>query len=112
MEHLKSSTYETAHQELCQFPGVGPKLADCIALFGLDHGEAVPIDTHIWQAFQRLYYPQLAKSNLTDAKYRQTSSEFRNRFGEYSGWAQQVLFYENMRNWRLRGKLNNSEEVD
>jgi len=102
LESLKTVSYVEAHRELCQFPGIGPKLADCIALFGLDHGEAVPVDTHIWQAFRRLYYPELAESPLTDARYRSTTADFRLKFGELSGWAQQVLFYENMMNWRER----------
>ena len=35
--------------------GVGPKVADCVCLFSLDHTEAVPVDTHIWQMAQQLW---------------------------------------------------------
>lgn len=38
--------YRTAHEELLALQGVGPKVADCVALFGLGWGEAVPVDTH------------------------------------------------------------------
>lgn len=34
---------------LCTLPGVGPKVAACIALFSLDQHHAVPVDTHVWR---------------------------------------------------------------
>ncbi|MBC8064310.1 MAG: hypothetical protein H7Y17_05735, partial [Chlorobia bacterium] len=58
LEQLKTADYPTIHAELCSLPGIGPKLADCIALYGFEKGEAVPLDTHIWQAFTRLYHPE------------------------------------------------------
>ena len=36
-------------EALCTLPGVGPKVAACIALFSLDQHDAVPVDTHVWQ---------------------------------------------------------------
>ena len=102
LEKLKSVSYEEAHSTLWSVKGIGPKLADCIALFGLDHTEAVPIDTHVWQALVRLYYPEMQGKALTDSRYLEMSKAFRTRFGAYSGWAQQVLFYENMVRWRDR----------
>ncbi|KAH0551291.1 hypothetical protein GP486_007438, partial [Trichoglossum hirsutum] len=38
--------YREAHEQLLELQGVGPKVADCICLFGLGWGEAVPVDTH------------------------------------------------------------------
>jgi len=38
--------YRAAHEQLLELQGVGPKVADCICLFGLGWGEAVPVDTH------------------------------------------------------------------
>jgi len=38
--------YRDAHERLLELQGVGPKVADCICLFGLGWGEAVPVDTH------------------------------------------------------------------
>ncbi len=99
---LKKEPYEVAQRALCEVPGVGPKLADCICLFGLDHTEAVPIDTHIWQAATRLYFPEWQGKALTDMKYRQVSAFFRDRFGELAGWAHQYLFFDNVLNWRDR----------
>lgn len=34
---------------LLSLPGVGPKVAACIALFSLDQHHAIPVDTHVWQ---------------------------------------------------------------
>jgi N-glycosylase/DNA lyase len=38
--------YRRAHEELLTLQGVGPKVADCVSLFGLGWGESVPVDTH------------------------------------------------------------------
>lgn len=34
---------------LSTLPGVGLKVASCIALFSLDQHHAIPVDTHVWQ---------------------------------------------------------------
>lgn len=39
----------TAIDGLSTLPGVGPKVAACIALFSLDQHHAIPVDTHVWQ---------------------------------------------------------------
>ncbi|CAO2046149.1 unnamed protein product [Urochloa humidicola] len=36
-------------EALCTLPGVGPKVAACIALFSLDQSHAIPVDTHFWK---------------------------------------------------------------
>jgi N-glycosylase/DNA lyase len=94
--------YSDLHRELCTVPGIGPKLADCIALYGYDRGEAVPLDTHIWQAFTRLYHPEWRDKAVTEFRYREATQRFRDRFGNLSGWAHLFLFYENLANWRSR----------
>jgi N-glycosylase/DNA lyase len=102
LAELSRATYREAHQELLSFKGIGPKLADCIALFALDHTEAAPIDTHVWQAVTRLYFPDWRDLPLTDVRYRTAGDFLRNRFGPNAAWAQQFLFYENQLNWRSR----------
>ncbi|RYG36686.1 hypothetical protein EON81_09005 [bacterium] len=99
---LKSKPYETAIEELISIKHIGRKLADCIALFALDQTCAVPVDTHIWQAATRLYFPQWQDGSLTEAKYRAVGDHMRDRFGLLAGWAQQALFFENVLNWRTR----------
>ena len=102
LESLKAAPYETAHAELVGFRGIGPKLADCIALFALHHTSAVPIDTHLWHAATRLYFPEWQNAAITDLKYKAVSRHVRARFGEYGGWAQQHLFFDSVLNWRSR----------
>ena len=102
LAHLSAGSYALAHEELCSFKGIGPKLADCICLFALDHTEAVPVDTHLWQAATSLYFPEWQGTALTDQRYRAIGSHFRERFGKLAGWAHQYLFYDNMLNWRSR----------
>jgi N-glycosylase/DNA lyase len=100
LQSLKEAPYEQAHEELCRLTGVGPKLADCICLFGLNHLEAVPVDTHLWQAACRSYFPEFAGGSLTGARYKVIGDHFRQRFGPLAGWAHQYLFYENLRAFR------------
>lgn len=106
-QQLKTAGYQHAWRELAELPGIGRKLADCICLFALDQGESVPIDTHIWAALTRLYYPDWAGLAVTESRYRVGTDTFRERFGELSAWAQQLLFVES-----LEGKLtrNSSRE--
>ncbi len=102
LNQLKTASYKEAHNELKAMIGIGPKLADCIALFGLHHDEAVPVDTHIWQAMVRLYFPEWKDKALTEQRYYQSADFFRSRLGTHAGWAHQYLFYDNVINWRSR----------
>lgn len=104
LESLKEASYEEAHAELCRFKGIGPKLADCIALFGLHFQQATPIDTHMWQAVCRLYRPDWTGKAVTDARYKEAGQILRERCGPWAGWAHQYLFLENLLNWRERRK--------
>ena len=57
LESLKTMNYTEARAELLKRKGIGPKVADCICLFGLHHIDAFPIDTHVKQLLAR-YYPK------------------------------------------------------
>lgn len=94
---LRLAPYEEAKAYLLSLPGVGPKLADCIALFALHHTLAVPVDTHVWQQAVRRYYPHWAGQSLTPARMNQVGDALRDRFGIHAAWAQQLLFQENLR---------------
>ncbi len=100
---LRKLDYHAAHRELCGLTGIGPKVADCICLFGTYHEVAVPIDTHLWQAACHVYFPEWKGTALTTKKYEMTGSHFRNRFGNLAGWAHQYLFYDRVLNYR-KGK--------
>ena len=102
LESLKSSDYRTVHTELVAIPGIGPKLADCISLYGYDFGEAVPLDTHLWQAFTRIYHPEWKSKAVTDFRYRESTDRFRERFGKLAGWAHLFLYFANQQQRRSR----------
>lgn len=93
---LREAAYADARRELMSLSGIGPKLADCICLFALHHTEAAPVDTHLWQAATREYFPQWRGTALTGARYDAIGDHFRKRFGALAGWAHQYLFYDNL----------------
>lgn len=67
--------------------GVGPKVADCIALFAYHKMDCFPVD--VW--VEKIYNCFFANEKLTNrSKIR---SELIKKFGINSGYAQQYLFY-------------------
>jgi len=56
LSSLPALSYEEAVLSLKERTGIGPKVANCICLFGLHHVEAFPIDTHVKQLLLK-YYP-------------------------------------------------------
>ena len=57
LEKIKALDYDTASLELQKIKGVGPKVADCVLLFGMYKIEAFPKDVWIKRAMAE-YYPQ------------------------------------------------------
>ena len=95
LEGLKSSSRHEAEKELRKFPGVGPKVAACVALYGLGFHDAVPVDVHVARAAGRFAPPNLAKKlagPLTPRLHQEVSDLFRDRFGHHAGWAQHLIF--------------------
>jgi len=62
-DHLKKCNYQDAKENICQIPGVGGKVADCVLLFSLDKLEAVPLDRWIIKKNLKLLLKQLQKNN-------------------------------------------------
>ncbi|KAK5108841.1 hypothetical protein LTR62_007731 [Meristemomyces frigidus] len=105
--------YRSAHEALLELQGVGPKVADCVCLMGLGWGEAVPVDTHVWQIAQRDYkFGRGKHSSLTKATYDAVGDKFRSLWGKEAGWAHSVLFTADLRAFseRLVGKVEKKEE--
>lgn len=96
LESLKTLGYWEAKKELTRLPGVGAKVADCVLLLGIDKPEAVPVDTHLWQAMQ-WFMPELHGKSLTGRTYRMIIDWFHNRFGTLTNWAHQYLFTAHLR---------------
>jgi N-glycosylase/DNA lyase len=105
--------YRKAHEELLALHGVGPKVADCVCLFGLGWSEAVPVDTHVWQIAQRDYkFGKGKHSSLTAATYAAIGNLFRKLWGKEAGWAHSVLFTADLKAFseRLVAKVEVKEE--
>lgn len=75
-----------AREELLRIKGVGPKVADCILLFGAARFEVFPTDTWIKKTLSQIYKIESPTPQAVNAWAK-------NRFGEYAGYAQQYLFY-------------------
>jgi N-glycosylase/DNA lyase len=91
---LRGQDYDSVKQELLKLPGVGPKVADCIALMSMDCIGAIPVDTHVWQIAVRDYHllSKQKQKSLTEKTYKAIGDHFRELFGPYAGWAHSVLF--------------------
>jgi N-glycosylase/DNA lyase len=82
-------------QELLQFQGIGPKVAGCIALCGLEQLNVVPIDVHVLRLTQREFgkeYPDLQQDTLTKTCIHTIQNIYQTRFGNLAGYAQLLLF--------------------
>lgn len=66
--------------------GVGPKVASCIALFGMQDYASFPIDVWVMKVMHDLY-------GLPEGNKKAMSEFARDHFGELGGFAQQYLFY-------------------
>ncbi len=55
LEALKYTNYDTARKILMTIKGVGPKVADCVLLYGLCHKNAFPRDVWINRAIEQLF---------------------------------------------------------
>ena len=94
LEGLRSPSVPAtaAVQALETLPGVGPKVAACVALLALRKPGVVPVDTHVWALAQRHYTPGLRGKALSRDVMAAVERAFVGRFGEAAGWAQTVLF--------------------
>ena len=85
LEYRKLPTAECL-KELLKFNGVGPKVADCIALFGMQKYDTFPVDVWVKRVMQEFYVDE----DLSLTKIRKFGIE---KFGDLAGFAQQYLFY-------------------
>ena len=76
LENLRDIDFNTARNELMKIKGVGPKVADCVLLFGLGHIEAFPQDVWIKRAMQELFNGEIPESSKP-----------------FAGIVQQYIFY-------------------
>nr|XP_002131434.1 N-glycosylase/DNA lyase-like [Ciona intestinalis]XP_009859693.1 N-glycosylase/DNA lyase-like [Ciona intestinalis] len=92
LESLRKQTYKKAFTALTDLTGVGMKVADCVCLMAMDKLEAVPLDTHVRQVALRDYNFKVKTKTLSTRSYTEMGSFFRSLWGGYAGWAQAVIF--------------------
>lgn len=113
---LRQASFDDCINELCTLPGVGPKVAACVALFSLDKHGSIPVDTHVWQFSNRHYTPHLKGKPPSPKYHPEVQQAFVERFGEYAGWAHNTLFISELASVKkkLRDVEDNSdnEELD
>ena len=73
-------------KELLTYKGIGPKVADCVSLFGFRKTDSFPVDTWI----EKVYREDLGG---TEQNRERIAKHLTDTFGENSGYVQQYLFY-------------------
>ena len=86
----KNNNINEVREELLRFPGVGPKVADCIMLFSMKKYEVFPIDVWVKRVMTELYFNEDKKIEPNNKKILEFAE---NKFGNLAGLAQQYLFY-------------------
>ena len=87
LKEFNKMDYDEAFQTLLQIPGVGPKVADCILLYGFGRVEAFPVDVWIKRIICNLYF------DGKDISVPQIRSFGMEKFGNYAGYVQLYLFH-------------------
>lgn len=86
---LYKMSSEKAIEFLLELPGIGPKVADCIALMSLGYLNIVPIDTHMYN-YAKKNFLTLKTVTLSTKNRRFIQRAFSDKFGEHAGWAHLV----------------------
>jgi N-glycosylase/DNA lyase len=79
-------TTDECKEILLNFSGVGPKVCDCILLFGMQKYDTFPVDVWVKRVMEEFY----VEENMSLPKIRKFAID---KFGDLSGFAQQYLFY-------------------
>lgn len=86
LENLQNLSTAELKKSLLTLKGVGPKVADCVTLFGFHRFDSFPVDTWLYKVYVENFNGEL-KDRKSVADY------FLNRFKDNSGIFQQYLFY-------------------
>ena len=79
---------EALRAVLCELPGVGAKVANCVMLFAYERLRAFPIDVWIERVLKQQYFPR--KRKVTAMQLHAFCETY---FGPHGGYAQQYLFH-------------------
>lgn len=86
LSSIENMDYESAFQTILELQGVGPKVADCILLYGYGFKKAFPVDIWISRIVSHLYFDK----EVNNTKIRLFGME---QFGDYAGYTQLYLFH-------------------
>lgn len=86
LQNIKLLDTANAQRALTTLKGIGPKVADCILLFGYYRMDVFPVDTWI-----KKVYADIFPSGSSNP--REMRKQLIETYGNYSGYAQQYLFY-------------------
>lgn len=86
LKAMESMPNQEARRELMSIKGVGPKVADCVLLFGFHRLGVFPVDVWIARAMSRYYLGGRIVKPLV------ARQEGEKRFGSLAGYAQEYLF--------------------
>lgn len=87
LSEIAKMTYDEAFQTILEVPGVGPKVADCILLYGFNFKEAFPSDVWIKRIVSHLYFDG---KDISVVKVREFGME---EFGKNAGYVQLYMFH-------------------
>ncbi|WP_409200191.1 DNA glycosylase [Methanobrevibacter sp. DSM 116169] len=87
LNEISKMDYEEAFKFIQEVPGVGPKVADCILLYGFNFREAFPTDVWIKRIISHLYFDN---EDISVKKIREFGLE---NFKENAGYIQLYLFH-------------------
>jgi N-glycosylase/DNA lyase len=88
LESWSKLSDDALRARLCELPGVGAKVANCVMLFAYERLRAFPIDVWIERVLKQKYFP--GKRKVTAQQLRAFCETY---FGEHGGYAQQYLFH-------------------
>ncbi len=84
--NISALSTKQAREHLMKLSGVGSKVADCILLFAYQRGDCFPMDVWTKRVYRDMNLPPTAD-------IRTMAKRLTELFGDYSGYAQQYLYY-------------------
>lgn len=87
LDRVREAEHEEALERVLSFPGIGPKVADCVLLYGFHRLDAFPVDVWVLRAVRKLYF---RNRGISEARARAFG---RKRWGSHAGYIQQYLFH-------------------
>lgn len=84
IDDFKCDKFQESYDKLIAVKGIGPKVANCICLYGLHHMSGYPIDTWMKKIIEEDY------SNYEQKEYMNYINE---SYSGFQGYVQQLQFY-------------------